>query len=252
MIDASAVERFALLLIRTGMLVVAAPVFGGVWAPATLKVGVIVLVSLLLMPVVPLPAASGPGGIGMVAAREALIGFSLALGLRALVAGAEFAGHLAGFQIGFAYASLVDPQTGARNNLLSLVYGTLTVVTVFTTDAHHDLLRALALSYDALPVGSGATGASVPEVVAELLGVVFRVGLQLAAPVVVVLLIVEVALGLLTRAAPTLNLMAQGFPIRIAVGLLALAATLRAIPSVVRVALPQIVELGARTAQAFR
>lgn len=252
MIDASVVERFALLMIRPGMLVVAAPVFGGIWAPSTLKIGVIVLVSFLLMPVVSLPSAIPATGIGLVAVREVLIGFALALGIRALVAGAEFAGHLSGFQIGFAYASLVDPQSGARNNLLSLVYGMLTVFTIFTMDAHHDLLRALALSYEAVPVGVGAVGTSLAEMVGLLLGVIFRVGLQLAAPVVVVLLIVEVALGLLTRAAPTLNLMAQGFPIRIAVGLLALAATLQAIPSVVRVALPHVLELGARTALAFK
>jgi flagellar biosynthetic protein FliR len=252
MIDLPVVERFGLLLIRPGMLVVTAPVFGGVWAPATTKIGVIVLVSLLLMPIVTLPDAVGPAGIAVLAVREALIGFALALGIRALVSGAEFAGHLAGFQVGFAYASLVDPQTGVRNNLLSLVYGTLTVFTVFVTDTHHDLLRALALSYDALPVGTGGVSTSIVQVVGQLLAVVFRVGLQLAAPVVIVLLIVEVALGLLTRAAPTLNLMAQGFPIRIAVGLLALAATLQAIPAVVRLALPHVVELGALTARAFK
>jgi flagellar biosynthesis protein FliR len=244
--------RFGLMLVRPGMLVLVAAPFGGTWAPALLKVGVVVALAGLLVPVALVPDAQGPLGITAIVARELVIGLALGMGLRALIAGAEFAGQLAGFQIGFSYASLVDPATGARNNILSSMYGMLTVVVIFLTDAHHDLLRALALSYELLPIGSGGLEGPLAELVARMLGLVFLVAVQLAAPVMIVLLIVEVSLGLLARAAPMLNLMAQGFPIRLLFGLLALAATIRSVPGIVNRATPRALELGADIAAVFR
>jgi flagellar biosynthetic protein FliR len=74
----------------------------------------------------------------------------------------------------------------------------------------------------------------------------------MAAPVVIVLLVVELARGLMSRAAPSLNILAQGFPVRLVVGLLALAATLRAVPVVIQAAIPRVLDLGVHTAAAFR
>jgi flagellar biosynthetic protein FliR len=85
-----------------------------------------------------------------------------------------------------------------------------------------------------------------------MLGAVFTIGAQMAAPVVIVLLVVELALGLMSRAAPSLNILAQGFPVRLVVGLVALAVTLRAIPVVIQGAIPRLLELGVQTAAAFR
>ena len=153
--------------------------------------------------------------------------------MRVLVAGAELAGHLSGFQIGFAYASLVDPQSGARNGVLSALYANLVVMVFLVIDGHHQLLQALAASYGALPIGAGgwaATGELAP-LVARTLGTVFVIGLRIAAPVVLVLFIVEVALGLLSRVAPQLNLMVNAAPMRLFIGLAVLGATLASSPT---------------------
>jgi flagellar biosynthetic protein FliR len=251
-IELPPITRLGVLLIRPGFLFLAAPVFGGAYAPAMLKVGLTVILGASLIPLVPLPATLDHGALVLVVAREALVGLSIGFAVRILVAGAEFAGHLAGFQLGLSYASVVDPQSGVRNGVVSALYGAIALIIFFAIDAHHDLLRALVQSFDALPVGIGAVGAGLDAVVMRLLGTVFLVGAQLAAPVVVVLLITELALGLLSRAAPTLNLMAQGFPIRLLLGLLALAAAVHAIPGVMAGAFPRVLELGARAAGTFR
>src|SRR4029078_5695982 len=99
------------------------------------------------------------------AARELLIGLALSLSVRVLIAGAELAGHLSGFQIGFAYSSLVAPQSGARNVVLSALSATFVVMVFLVLDGHHQLLHALAASYAALPIGAGgwaATGELAP------------------------------------------------------------------------------------------
>jgi flagellar biosynthetic protein FliR len=98
----------------------------------------------------------------------------------------------------------------------------------------------------------GAVDSTIGVTAARMLGLVFLTGVQLAAPVVIVLLVVELGLGLASRAAPMLNLMAQGFPIRLLVGLVALAAVLRVLPPVVKRALPAALDLASRMALAFQ
>lgn len=252
MIELTPMIRLGLLLVRPGLLFLAAPVFGGAYAPSVLKVGLTVIIGISLMPLVPLPVTTGPVDLTMVVTREALIGLALGFSLRVLLAGVEFAGHLAGFQLGFSYASVVDPQSGIRNGVLSALYGTMALVIFFGIDAHHDLLRALVMSFQVLPVGHGGIADSMTGTLTGLFGLLFATAAQLAAPVIIVLLITELGLGLLSRAAPALNLMAQGFPIRLIVGLLALAAALRAVPGVVTSAFPRALQLGTELAGVFR
>jgi flagellar biosynthetic protein FliR len=250
--DPAVLARLGLLMIRPGMLVVGAPAFGGTYAPTLVKVGLTVTLALVVGAVVQVPDLGGPVSLTVVIAREVAIGLSIAFAVRILVGAAELAGYLAGFQIGFTYATVADPQTGARNNILSSVYGLLALVVFFAVNAHHDFLRALVMSYDALPVGVGGVDRSLAALTARMLGSVFTIGAQMAAPVIIVLLVVELALGLMSRAAPSLNLMAQGFPIRLIVGLTALALTLRAVPVVIESGIPRLLELGTRTAAVFR
>ena len=88
--------------------------------------------------------------------------------------------------------------------------------------------------------------------VASMLGFVFVIGVRLAAPVIAVLLVVELALGLVGRVAPSLNVMMSGAPVRLAVGLLVVAASIAAVPQVVNHYFPRALELAAATAQSFR
>lgn len=250
--DLSIVWRLGLLLVRPGALVAATPPLGGLYVPAPVKIGLTLLLALILAPTIEVPTGIAPAALAVVVGRELLIGLALAMAVRVLLAGAELAGQLAGFQLGFAYAAIVDPQTGARNNVVASLYANLALFTFLAINAHHVLLRALARSYAALPVGFGHTSASMATTVSAMLGTVFVVGVQLAAPVVVVLLIVELAIGLLTRAAPALNIMVIGFPVRLLAGLLALAAAVSVLPGLVRAAAPALIELATRLAQALK
>lgn len=252
MIDVAPFARLGLLLVRPGMLIVAAPAFGGTYAPPTLKIGLTLMLALAMLPVAPLPSIDSPVAVTVAMAREAAIGMSIGFGIRVVTAGAEFAGYLAGFQLGFAYASVVDPQAGARNTVLSSMYGLAALMIFFAINGHHLFLKALAGSYAAMPIGLGHVDASLATLVGRSLAMIFTVGVQLSAPVVIVLLVVEIGLGLMGRVAPMLNLMAQGFPVRLIVGLLALAAVIGVVPEVIARAVPHAVELAARLALAFK
>jgi flagellar biosynthetic protein FliR len=251
-IDLTPVMRFALLLVRPGALIVFAPAFGGTYAPAQAKIGLTVLIAFGLMPTTPMPTVGEALPLAMVVAREVALGFALALGIRVMVAGAELGGHLAGFQMGLSYGATIDPQSGVRNPLLATLYGNLALVTFFMIGGHHAFLRALHQSYVDLPVGAGGIDASLPQTVADMLAVVFVLGARLAAPVVVVLVVGEIAMALMARAAPALNLMAVGAPARLLIGLAILPLVVPAVVGLISGASGSIVQVALRAAGAFR
>jgi flagellar biosynthetic protein FliR len=251
-IDFGPIAHFGLLLVRPGMLVMAAPVFGGTYAPTPTRAGLVVLLALVLTPLVAVPDIASTVGLSIVIAREMAIGFAIALAIRALVAGAELGGQLSGMQLMLSYGSVIDPQGGVKNNLIGSIYGNLTVLTFLAINGHHAVIRSLVSSYAAMPIGPGHVDPSLVRSVMQMLGVVFVLGVRLAAPLIVVLLIVELATGLVSRAAPALNLMAVGTPIRLVVGLLVVAALVPLIPGVINRFTSIVVELGLQTAGAFR
>ena len=250
--DVDVFVRLGLVLARPGMLIAAAPVFGGHFAPPHVRIGLAMILSFILMPVVDVPQVATLAGIVMVIARELAIGLAMALGIRALIAGAELGGHLAGSQLMLSYGSTIDPQGGVRNTVLATLYGNLALLTFFAVNGHHALVRALSASYSAIPIGSGAIDASLATAVMRLLGLVFTFGLRLAAPVIVVMLIVEIATGLISKAAPAINLMVVGTPIRLIVGLLAVAAVIPMIPQLSSRFATLATEIGLQAARAFR
>lgn len=249
--DLPPVLVFAVVLIRPSLIVLGTPLFGATYAPPAARIGLILVLGAFMAPTIGMPSTVESGHLLTLVLREALIGLALALSIRVLVAGAELGGYLTGFQMGLSYAALIDPQSGVRNNVLAALYGSMTALVLLVTNAHHDLLRALAMSYEALPIGSGAVAAGLGELVAGMLGLMFTLGVRLAAPVTVTLLIVEVAMGVTARVAPTLNLMVTAAPVRLLVGWMALALTLRVLPDLLARALPQALTLGARTAAAL-
>jgi flagellar biosynthesis protein FliR len=251
-IDLGFVTRLVLLIVRPGALILAAPPFGGLYTPVPVKIGLSVLLGVALAPAVDVPADVPAAALAVLLAREMAIGLALAFAVRVLMAGAELGGQLAGFQLGFGYAAVVDPNTGARNNLLASLYSAMTLFTFLALNAHHALLRALAESYRAMPIGFGHVQDTIGRTVASLLGLIFVFGTQVAAPVVIVLLVTEVAVGLVSRAAPSLNLMAIGFPVRLLAGLFALAATIAIVPAMVARLVAPALEVAGRLAFAFR
>jgi len=250
--DLSFVTRLGLLLVRPGLLIAAAPPFGALYTPVPVKIGLSVVLGIALAPTVDVPGSVGLPALAVILGREAAIGLALALAVRALLAGAELAGQLAGFQLGFAYAAAVDPQTGARNSTIGALYSSLALLVFLGIDGHHALLKALAESYRELPIGLGHVGPGMATQVANLLGLLFVAGTQIAAPVVIVLLVAEVATGLVSRVAPALNMMVIGFPIRLIAGLVALAATIGVVPTVVSRLVVPALEMAGRLAYSLR
>jgi len=249
--DFAAVARFGILLVRPGALMLAAPGLSGQALPSTARIGLTVLLAMALAPAVTIPA--GPEvGVILVVLREIAIGLALGFAARALIAGAELAGHICSQQIGFSYAATIDPEGGVRNTALASLYGLLATFTWLAIDGHHLLLRALHASYLGLPIGSGALDASLLNAIRQVFALVFVTGMRLAAPVVAVILLVEVALGLISRTAPALNFYVIGYPTRLVIGLVVVAATIATVPRLTGSLAESVVEAAMAMAGAFR
>ena len=252
MTEFSVMAQLGILLARPGALIAGAPAFGGVFAPAPVRLGLAVVVAILMTPAVPPLAYQSMPGLGVVLVREMANGLLMALALRAVLAGAELGGHLTGSQLTLSYGSVVDPQGGVRNNLVASLYSNLALITFLGMNGHHMLLRTLATSYERLPIGIGGVAPSMGATVVQMLGVIFGLGVRLAAPIIVVMLLVEVGTALMARVAPTLNLMAVAPPVRLAVGLLAMAAMIPFVPPIIRGATAGLGDLMLRALGAFR
>jgi flagellar biosynthetic protein FliR len=250
--DFGPLAQFGVLLVRPGMLVSSTPTFGGASAPTQVKLGLTVFITIMLMPVVAVPNLGASVALTTIVLREMAIGMALGLSIRALIAGAEFAGSLSGFQVGFSMGSIINPQSGVQNNLLAVLYGNIALLTFFAINGHHTLIRTLAASYAELPIGIGHIDPSIVQSVTSMLGLVFVLGVRLAMPIIVVLLVVELAMGLISRAAPMLNLMTVGMPVRLIVGLLVVAAVVGVAPAVITRFSTTAMDLGVRAAHAFR
>lgn len=243
---------FGLLVVRPGMIVMATPFLGALNAPVQVRIGITVILAVLVAAGANVGVDVPATGLAVIVLREIAIGLAIALAIRVLLSAAEFAGHFIGYQIGLSLGSLIDPQSGVRNNVLALLYGNLAAVICLATNAHHTLLRALADSYTVLPIGFGGIDAGGAATIARILGFIFVLGMRIAMPVVVVLLVVELALGLMGRVAPSLNVIVAGAPVRLVAGLLVLAASLTALPLLLSRLVPVVFDLSADLARAFR
>jgi flagellar biosynthesis protein FliR len=251
-IDLTPLVRFGLVLVRTGVLIAFAPIFGGLSTPPMVKIGLAVTLTVILAPLVSLPAVLTTAGLAVVLAREVAIGLALSFSVSLITAAAELAGYLIGFELSYAYAGVVDPQTGAQNNVVSAAYSMMAIFIFFGINGHHDVIRALAWSYQSIPIGAGHLGSSMAATVTQMIGFIFAEGVQLAAPVIIVVLVLQLTIGLMTRAAPALNILVVGYPLQLLVGLLTLVAVLRLVPVLTESWARPALEMAAHLAQALR
>jgi flagellar biosynthetic protein FliR len=219
---------FLLVLARLSGLALAAPIFGHVLVPMRVRAGFVGVLALALAPTVgtpPVAPASAWGLAGLVAV-EAAVGALIGFVAQLVFAGIQLGGQVAGLQVGFGIASLIDPSSQATSTVVAQWEQLAALLLFLVLDVHHVLLRALIDSFRMAPIGQAAISGDVLRgIVAEASGV-FAVGVRIAAPVLIVLLLVNGALGVLARTIPQLNVFAVGFPVNVGVGLVVLGASL--------------------------
>lgn len=217
-------EAFGLYLVRTSALILAAPLLGTGTGFSSYKIALIlgVTVALFLSNGEALPREVGSIEFAMLCLHEVLIGLFLAFVLQSVLMVVRVAGELIGTEMAFNMASIVDPGTGVQTPLVTQVYEIMFFLGLLAVNGHHWLLRALGSSFDRAPIGEVAISGGVLDMTLNLFSKMFTAGIVLAAPILVLLLMVSVLIGLLARVIPQINVLEVGFNIRVAVGLLAI------------------------------
>jgi flagellar biosynthetic protein FliR len=194
---------------RIGACLMVAPVFGARFVPPRTRIILAVAITALVAPMIPTPAIApfSPQGF-VVVFQQLLIGVALGFALQIVFDALGLAGQLLANSMGLSFAFNVDPLRGSSTPALGQLYIILATLTFLALGGHVALIELLVAGLYALPVGM--TGLSQ----------LFSGAIAVALPGITALLIVNLAFGVVSRAAPTLNLFAVGFPVSLVVGLL--------------------------------
>lgn len=217
-------EAIGLYLLRTSAMVLSAPVFSMGTGFTGARIALIAILSAVLYAATgsPVEGAGEPLLFGAMAVRELLVGFAIGFTVQLATLAVRVAGQLVGHEMGFAIAGQIDPETGVQVPLITSIWESLFLVGLLTVNGHHWLVRALADSFRAAPVGELRTDGGLAGAVTDLFASMFRAGITFAAPIMVLLALVSILIGLLTRAVPYLNVLEISFTLRVLLGLVAI------------------------------
>lgn len=211
---------FMFPLARIFGLIATAPVYNNAGVPLITRLAVGLAITFAIAPIIP-PIAAVPAGswVGLaIIAREILVGMMLGFTLRLAFVTVDVAGELIGLQMGLSFAVAYDPQAAGQTPVLTEFIGLLTTLIFLALNGHLMILHGLVESFHLLPIGPVGFDAGGIAALLRWSSVIFASGLLLSLPLITALLIANIALGVLSRIAPTLNLFAVGFPVTLVVG----------------------------------
>jgi flagellar biosynthesis protein FliR len=218
------VEAFLVLVSRIGGILAALPVFSGRTIPAKVKLGLVLVLSLMLAPVIPLPTLSlDPMVLAGGLLSEMTIGVTIGLAVRLVFGALEVAGELLGIQMGFGAVHLFDPTTSHQTPMVAQLLTMLASLVFLSLNAHLFAMATIIQSYEAIPAFGAHLSSHLGEEILMLSQRMFTIGLKLAAPVLITILLINVLLALLGRAVPQVNVFILSFPVTIAGGLIVLS-----------------------------
>ncbi len=225
---------FLLVLARVSGALAFVPIPGLSAGPAASRVVLSVALTIALSPVWPAPAFDGPVAGRMLGWMAAEAGFGLTVGLAVafLLEGIQMAAQMIGLQAGYSFASTVDPSTQADTTSLQIVAQLMACSLFFAFGFDRQLIRILARSLVSVPAGTYILDNAIVESVARLGSGIFTTGLQLAIPVLALLLLLDIAFAVLGRLHSQLQLLSLSFSIKMLVGVAFLSAILAFFPAI--------------------
>jgi flagellar biosynthetic protein FliR len=224
---------FLWTLLRVSVMLAATPIFSARMVPLKVRLTVGLLLTWMVLPFVPpVPAVEPLGPIGLlISMHQLLIGLAMGFTFQMVFAALAVAGESVAMSMGLGFAFMIDPQNGIQVPVLSSFYVVLGTLLFVALNGHLALIEMLVDSFNTLPIGVEGLG---PERIWQLVtwaGRMFRGAVLVALPVLTSMLLVNLTLGVITRAAPQLNVFAVGFPMTLFLGFVLL---LLSIPSFVR------------------
>ena len=212
------IASFLWPFIRILAILATAPVFDNRTVQRRTRVGLAALIAILMMPLLPAPPVLSSAQAIPVLIQQILIGVAMGFSMRLVFAAFEMAGDLLGLQMGLAFAQFIDPARGTQTPLIGSFLGVLAMLTFLVIDGHLLVIAAVVQSFELIPISANLSVVN-SQSIAMAGSIMFMLALQISLPVMAAVLISNIVLGILARAAPQLNVMSIGFSITIGVGL---------------------------------
>lgn len=217
--------------VRIGACFMAAPVFGAKFVPPRMRILLALAVTMIVTPLVPASEPTSPLSLAgmLITIQQVIIGLAIGFALQLVFDALSMGGQLLSNSMGLSFAFNVDPLRGASTPVLGQLYMLLVTLTFLALNGHLILIELLVDGFETLPVGPQGLSNEMTWALLEWGEQLFVGSLAVALPGMTALLVVNLAFGVMSRAAPTLNLFAVGFPITLVFGL---AIVFAGLPSV--------------------
>jgi flagellar biosynthesis protein FliR len=222
----------ALLSLRLGAMLLPTPLLSAAGAPVTVRVLLVLALAAALCPVSIGAAATDPllaqlpdraGLLIQAAGTELALGATMAVAIHFAFSAFAVAGRLLDVQVGFGLSQVFDPMLGSMAPMLNTAFNQIALLAFFLLNGHHAVLRAIAFSLQRLPLGRTWAADTALLPVLKQAAALFSLSFALVAPVIFCILLTELALGVIARNLPQMNMLTMGVPIKIVVGLVALS-----------------------------
>lgn len=227
------------VLMRASALMLTLPFFSSNNIPSLVKAGLSLSLAIWLYPTLNLDLARIPTEgwtLAVYLGGELMIGAILGLMVRIILAAVQMMGMIAGFQMGFAVANVMDPMSGEQVSVLAQICYIVALLCMFMVNGHLMFMQAFADSFRMVPPGEFGLSRNLYEQVVAQGGNLFAMCLKLGFPVIAALLFTQVALGVLAKTVPQMNILMVGFPITITIGMLFMSLALGVmVPMIIRI-----------------
>ena len=229
---------FLLVLVRiTGMFFLS-PIFGRRNIPNYFKVGFCFILTIIIANSIKVPDITPYQSLTsyiFLIAKELLLGLMMGFISYLIFSAFYIAGQLIDMRIGFGMVNVFDPISNVQVPITADFYVVLATLFMLATDSHHLLILAVSDSYTLIPLGAANFGGTVVKQLVDLFYHVLVIGFRIAAPMTVAILITDVALGIISKAMPQMNVFMLGMPLKILLGLFVMLITIAAFKGVVNV-----------------
>lgn len=220
---------FLFVLVRVAAILFVVPFLESRNVPILVKVGLAFSVTWLLLPNLDIPVPSlstAPVALAMGIGSEIAIGLIIGLMVKLLFAGIQLAGQMAGFQMGFAIANVVDPASSLQIPMLSQFLNLFGFMIFLTMNIHYYFIKALVDGFETIPLWGAQFDGNLYELIMGTAANAFIIAVQIGAPVMVALMLTSVALGLVARTVPQMQIFIVAMPVKIILGLIFLGFSL--------------------------
>lgn len=224
MINLNILPVFILIFVRIAAFFVTSPLFSYRTIPMPFKIGFSFFLSLVMTSAIGTTDIAVDDMYVLLLVKEILVGLFIGLIAYIILAAVQVAGGFIDFQMGFAIANVVDPQTGAQSPLIGQYFYIIALLFLLSVDGHHLLIDGIYFSYEFIPLDSWAhfQNDSLADFIIETFNYMFIIAFQMSIPIVGCLFLVDVALGIIARTVPQLNVFVVGLPIKIFVSFVVL------------------------------